>query len=252
MPPVPGLDSASNLTSAAASIRTAGYSWVGRYLWQDGKGITLSEAQALSNVGLQIMSIYEAAGASLAGFSPSATKKDASQALQYAAAVHQPLASTIYFAGDDFDASAADLPTIRAYFELLRSLIVPATYRLGVYGDGLVCQMLRDAKLVEHTFLAGAMGWHGSQAFKTSADAVQGQTVFQFGLSIDKDSGDPDKMGLWSLPASAPQQNIRPYALTIVGADVIRLQRDLRVAPDGVVGPETLAALAQRLTGVLS
>ncbi len=245
MPAVPGLDSASNLTSAASSIRAASYSWVGRYLWGGGKGLTLQEAQVLSDAGLQIMSLYEAAGASLSGFSPTVARRDAAQAIQYAAAVHQPLGSTIYFAGDDFDAGAGDLPTIRAYFEILRGIIVPAMYVLGVYGDGLVCQMLLAAQLVQHTFLAGAMGWQGSLAFKPSADAQQGQTIQQFGLSIDRDSGDPAKMGLWSLPtapASSP-----PLQLSITGRDVIRLQRAIGADPDGSFGPKSLSALTSKL-----
>lgn len=248
--PVLGLDTASGTTAAAQAIRSAGFSWVGRYLWQGGKGLTRREAQALSNAGLQILSLFEAVGASIAGFSPARARADVSLALSQAAIVGQPTGSVIIFAADDFDAGAADLPIIRAYFELIRGPVLAAGYSLGAYGNGLVLRTLQEAGLIEVTMLAGAIGWHESAGFRAAASVVQGGTVQRFGLSIDTDAGVQAPQGLWSLPSVQPTQApalARPLSLSITGLDVIRLQQALDVDPDGRAGPKTLLALQKKI-----
>jgi hypothetical protein len=112
---------------AAAAIKSAGYTAVGRYLGGSaGKQLTKSEAAALHSAGLGIWLVYEStANRALAGKVAGAA--DAKAAAADAAALGYPVGCPIFFAVD-FDAAPAQ---VAAYFDGVRSVLGD---RAGVYG----------------------------------------------------------------------------------------------------------------------
>jgi hypothetical protein len=138
-----GFDCATALTAElAAKFKSDGYVFVCRYLVPSGwKMLTKGEAQAISEAGLQIISVFETtADRALGGYA--AGTADGASALRAAAAVGQPEGSRIYFAVD-FDASAAQMPIVVDYIRGC-SAATPA-FLTGVYGSASVIEAVKAA-----------------------------------------------------------------------------------------------------------
>lgn len=133
----------TSLTPAKAlEFAQQGFGFVCRYLVLSGwKRLTREEAVAISEAGLQIISVYETtANRALGGYG--AGLADGAAAQQAAAEVGQPLGSRIYFAVD-FDSTAAQMPTIIDYIRGC-SKATPG-YLTGVYGSAAVIQAVKTA-----------------------------------------------------------------------------------------------------------
>lgn len=141
-----GIDCATPLTTKSSqAIAAAGYSFAARYLvpasyaW---KRLTRSEAEAITDAGMQIVSVYEADSNGPIAGGP-AGEKDGIEAFREAQLVGQPLGSAIYFAVD-FDAQPRHYDAIEAYLRAAAKE-VPG-YLVCVYGSYAVIEEMAKRK----------------------------------------------------------------------------------------------------------
>ncbi|MFC5470167.1 DUF1906 domain-containing protein [Cohnella suwonensis] len=135
-----GIDCATPLTtSTAGAIAKEGYKFAARYLVPDSyswKRLTPSEAQAITNAGMQIVSVYETSANRPAGGS-SAGQQDGASARKEAQTLKQSTGSAIYFAVD-YDAQPQDYDEIEQYLKAAAAQI--PGYDAGVYGSYAVVE----------------------------------------------------------------------------------------------------------------
>ena len=187
---VTGVDSSSACTSSSiACLQSNGISFVGRYYSRtthiEGKKLTLSEAELLSQAGLEIVAVYEDGPTSYSYFSAARGTEDADTAVMQAQAVGQPHGSAIYFTVD-YDATSDDIAgNITAYFSAIAAAFGD-TYIVGVYGSGSVCAAMTEAGLAKIAWLAQSTGWTGYSQF-TDWAIKQGPEQSVCGLNSDSD-----------------------------------------------------------------
>lgn len=201
MPVYKGLDTTVNLTKHATALKTQGFDFAIRYYSSNpSKNLSLAEARALSGAGLQIGVVWETAGTHVGFFNRQQGLADGAAAWQMAqTTIGQPPGSAIYFAVD-YDATSADIDgPVSDYFDGVQAAFQAACanqapYQIGVYGSGLVCGTLIDAKRAALSWLSQSTGFAGSKAYASgqrynliqtlpttiSVDGVQ--------LSIDPDA----------------------------------------------------------------
>lgn len=251
-----GFDAAREVGSLSARIRAAGLGFVARYYsYNAAKNLTPAEAKALSAAGIAIVSVWEARGDVAASFTAEQGAKDAAEALRLARAIGQPEGSAIYFAVD-FDAAPGGVAGgISRYFRSAGAAL-GGHYRVGVYGSGLVCQILHASGLAELIWLACAGGWRGTRGF-AGWHIKQGLPAdpWGFGFQVDPDEAAAGDFGQWSLIAAAPPAEQEPAAQPPgEPIDLVALQQDVQRglataglydgAIDGDPGPLTRTALA--------
>jgi hypothetical protein len=174
-----------------SSLRSAGYTFVVRYLSYDttGKNLTRSEANALIAAGLDIVSNWEQnATDALSGYSRGVS--DAQAANQQAAANGAPANRPIYFSVD-FDATSGQQAAINAYFDGVASVI--GRNRTGAYGGYYVIQRLFDANKI--TWGWQTYAWSGGQ-WDARAQLRQIQNGI-LGGQADKDEAVAIDFGQW-------------------------------------------------------
>lgn len=157
---VKGLDTVSNVSNIVNTIKNKDYSFVARYYSLSGnaKKVSSAELAAIGNAGLKRIVVYQNIHRSHDKFSASIAQKEASDAISQGKSHGQP-SSAIYFSVD-YDASASEIDgNIKAHFQTIRSMLSLAGYSVGVYGSSLVCKKLKEAGLVDHTWLAMSTGW---------------------------------------------------------------------------------------------
>jgi peptidoglycan hydrolase-like protein with peptidoglycan-binding domain len=201
----PGMDAAMDCSPFAASIADTGMKFVVRYYSKYApKALNRREALALSQVGLQVATVYQDIHNDIRYFSADLGHESATRALAQAAAVGQPAGSAIYFAAD-FDPTDAQLggAVINHFWAIARAfLAAPTHYTVGVYGSGLVCGAIRDAGLATYTWLSGSTGYRESETFRTQAHVVQvapSRTICGGRLSIDDDVAQLEPFGAFQV-----------------------------------------------------
>ncbi|HZT43800.1 MAG TPA: DUF1906 domain-containing protein [Chthonomonadaceae bacterium] len=161
-----GMDCAVSTVGKAHGIKASGIDFVARY-YPTGlkKSLTRQEAEGLKSAGLWIVSVFELNPTESAYFAGGRTRgvEDGEKALESAKACGQPVGSVIYFTVD-YDAGEDDLEAIQAYFEGVRSILMPH-YLVGVYGSGRVCRAIQGAGLAHCSWLAMSRGWSGSEDY---------------------------------------------------------------------------------------
>jgi len=257
-----GIDCAFSLTAYASRLPDLGLGFACRYYGGSAaKDLTPGEAKALSDNGLQIVTVWESTGDNPDTFDDAHGKMHAQAALVQAWQVGQPDGSTIYFAVD-FDATEEQVTNgVLPYFEAVRAVLQPPKFNVGVYGSGAVLNAVRA--LVEHGWLAQSRGWRGTAGFE-GHHIQQGSTtqIVLKGMSVDTDESLVDDFGGWKVgepavsqapqvPAGVPDtqgRSIRPTEAQM--ADAIKtLQGYLKALGlysgmlDGIAGPATRAAL---------
>ncbi len=189
MSTVKGLDTASSCTNVASTVKSNGYSFIGRYY--GNYKLTLKEAQALSKAGVQIVALWESGSpTSSSYFSYNKGTADGKTAYNYAKdTIGQPSGTPIYFAVD-YDASASDVSgVILQYFNGVHDAFsdLGNQYKIGVYGSGAVCNYIyQNVTTVLYTMLAASSKWRESSAY-TSWNIKQGSTVTIGGVTFDSD-----------------------------------------------------------------
>ena len=145
-----GFDCATPLTAAKAkALAAAGMTFAARYLvpasmaW---KRLTRAEAEAISNAGMKIVSVFESTASRPAGGAAAGTK-DGQSAFKEAALVGQPPGSVIYFAVD-YDAQPADYEEIELYLRAAAGQ-TPG-YPVGVYGSYAVVEEMAKRQACGH------------------------------------------------------------------------------------------------------
>lgn len=189
-----GVDSSSACTSSSIScLQSSGITFVGRYYSRTtkiaGKKLTASEAQLITQAGLQLVAVYEDGPTSYSYFSAQRGADDAAGAAQQAASIGQPVGSAIYFTVD-YDASDDEIAgNITAYFNAIAGSL--GDYEVGVYGSGSVCSAILAAGLAKYAWLAQSTGWSGFSEF-TDWSIKQGPEQSVCGLNSDTDDAHGD------------------------------------------------------------
>ena len=222
--PLIGFDCAQPITQGLLPrLAASGAGFAIRYFTPDlaeAKDLTAAEVSRVVSAipGFVFVSVFETTAARALG-GTSAGVSDAWSALQCASRVGQPVGSAIYFAVD-FDLVGEQLGQAKAYFQAIRDVFgrQAKPFRLGVYGNGLVCQTLLDAKIVELTWLAGGLGMTGSRAFLLSQkwnllQHVGDEARLGLGISIDSDeaaAAEPASYGGWTTEMQTQVQTPAP------------------------------------------
>jgi len=237
-----GIDTARPLGALTAALVARGIGFAARYYsFNPGKNLHATEAAALTQAGVHIVCVWEAAGDHYEWFTATQGMKDADAALELAVQCGQPDGSAIYFAVD-FDASPAEIAAgIKDYFAAVKSALM-GKYEVGAYGSGLVCSTLRDLGLARYLWLAQSSGWRGSKAFG-GAHIYQNAPTMIAGIAVDTDvSGDSD-FGAWAPVTPAVTQTVAiPSARDLQAA--LAAEGRYVGAVDGVWGPHSQQALA--------
>ena len=162
------IDCCVPVTSHLELLTRSGVTLVLRYLNPLGpsqKQVSVGEAEAIARAGLRLGLVSEGWGDfAHGGISAAAGERDAEHALVSAPKLGVSEGSAVYFAVDT-DASEQEISKIvLPYFASVRGLL-SKKFRVGVYGSGLVCSRVLDAKLADLAWLSASMGWRGSRDF---------------------------------------------------------------------------------------
>jgi hypothetical protein len=190
MPVVNGIDTDSDTTSVISCLVANNIAFVGRYYCAEtsipGKKLTLAEAQALSQTGIQIAALYEENPSSIAYFTAQQGTADATAALAQAAALGQPAGSAIYFT-IDYDPTDADIAGgITIYFQAV-SAQVGSQYAVGVYGCGAACAALLGSGLARYAWLSNSSSFNGTSTFTGWSIRQSPPTSICNGFPVDPD-----------------------------------------------------------------
>ena len=217
-----------------SAVVAAGYTFVCRYVsWSTtGKNLTRPEADALRAAGLDIVTNWEyTAAEALDGYS--AGVSNAREANRQALACGMPSTRPIYFSVD-FDASAAQQPTINAYFDGIASVL--GRNRTGAYGGYYVIDRLFDAGKISWGWQTYA--WSGGN-WDTRAELRQvlnGITVD--GADCDRNEARAADFGQWG---SGPRGTANIYGALADG-------RLTYTAADAATGERTHGAVTSTAT----
>lgn len=157
-----GVKAPFELTQYAIAIKQQGIDFAIRhYTHQSGKSLSLAEARALTDAGIQIGAVWEAPDAHLSYFSRAQGCADGAAAyLMAQSVIAQPSGSAIYFAIPQVIEAGEEV--IR-YFEGINQAFGAAgpserKYQVGVYGSSLCCEMMLARGLATVAWLADAAG----------------------------------------------------------------------------------------------
>lgn len=177
------IDVPSDIQDFARPLAEAGVKSVIRYYNHRNssalptKCLTNQELGVLHDAGLSVAVVFQQRGGAdgnLADLDQQSGIDDAQRALNLATDMVQPEGSAIYFAVDFDYFRASELAQIASYFDSVRQTL-NGKYSVGIYGSGTVGRHLKARGLVDHIWLAGAMGWSGTRAALEEGD----WTIFQ-------------------------------------------------------------------------
>ena len=193
-----GLDTVSNVSSIACTIKNKGYTFVVRYYSLSGnsKRTSATELGAIGNAGLKRVVVYQNLHNAYSKFSETIAASDASDAISQAKSAGQT-SGAIYFAVD-YDATESEIDgNIKAHFKKLSSMVSVAGYAVGVYGSSLTCKKLKEAGLVTYTWLAMSTGWGHGTTF-TGWNIHQTKEVTFSGITFDENEATSSTgIGAW-------------------------------------------------------
>jgi hypothetical protein len=124
-----------------------------------GKTLRRDESNLISMNGFKTAVVFQHHNNQFASFTPLRGRQDAERSLALAAENFQPRGSAIYFGVDGPWQLSYELGNVYAYFRELKARLAGVGYRIGVYGSGLVCDMLLSAGLAELCWLAAPTSW---------------------------------------------------------------------------------------------
>lgn len=167
-----GVKAPFELTQHAIAIKQQGIDFAIRsYSHHAGKNLSLAEARALTDAGIQIGVVWEASGPHLNYFSRAQGLADGAAAyLMAQSVITQPSGSAIYFAVD-FNPGGDEIEgPITRYFEGVNQAFKAAwpgeqQYQIGVYGSGACCQAMIGAGLATLGWLSAPAEFLGSQDY---------------------------------------------------------------------------------------
>ena len=178
------------------------------------KRLELAEAQALSANDLQIAVVFQQRQNRVGDFSEEKGLAAGRTAFRHAQSIGQPDGSGIYFSVD-FDASNTEITNnVIPYFKGVRSAFIEEgggnpTYRIGVYGSGLVSKKLTNAALIQLTWLAMSRGFRGTRDALEAGEFHLAQLApasILCGIGVDFNDPNPARpdFGAFSVAAVVP------------------------------------------------
>lgn len=153
-----GVKAPFELTQYAIAIKQQGIDFAMRhYSHQAGKSLSLAEARALTDAGIQIGALWETPDAHLSYFSRAQGLADGAAAyLMAQSVIAQPSGSAIYFAAPDV---AWIDGAVTRYFEGVNQAFHAAgpterQYQVGVFGASACCEAIMARGLANVAWLA--------------------------------------------------------------------------------------------------
>ena len=131
------------------------------------KILTRNEAEEFSKY-MDLVSVYQDANDRPEYFTYEIGYSDANNALNYAInTINQPENSAIYFAVDFNPNKDVINNNIIPYFKGIKAAFESkqALYRIGVYGSGLVCDVIKTMGLASYSWLAKSSGYWGTSEY---------------------------------------------------------------------------------------
>src|SRR6478736_6727291 len=199
------IDTPSNTQSSIQCLKSKGVTTVMRYYNFSNsssfphKRLELAEAEILSAAGLQIGVTFQQRQNQAADFSDLkgfAAGREAFRQAQHS--IDQPAGSGIYFSVD-FDASSSEIKNnVVPFFQGVHRAFNEesggsSTYRVGVYGSGLVSSSLAEKGLIELTWLAMSRGFRGTKQALQAGEFNLAQLAPETHLcGLDVDLNDPN------------------------------------------------------------
>lgn len=184
-----GFDCTSDLSAHGQQIKDAGYEFVVRYTYNLAKSskdkLSRAEALHLSSMGIYLVNVYENASDHIGYFTRQQGVNDGMNSFEYASqSLQQPQGTPIYFTVDLDVTRAQFTQSVVPYFQAIRPF--RGKYEVGVYGNGMVCRLLKEMGLVEFTWLAQPPGWAEPDYAGYNLRQLMPSKTFH-GLSIDED-----------------------------------------------------------------
>ena len=130
-----------------------------------GKTLRRDERNLIATNGFQTAVVFQHHNNRFASFTALRGQQDAERSLALAQENSQPRGSAIYFGVDGPWEAAYELANVAAYFQELKARLVGFGYRIGVYGSGLVCNMLLSTGLAELCWLGAPTAWPDYHAY---------------------------------------------------------------------------------------
>jgi len=124
-----------------------------------GKTLRSEEHNLILANGFKTAVVFQHHNNQFASFTAPRGHQDAERSLALAGENSQPRGSAIYFGVDGSWQTAYELANIADYFRGLRAKLAGFGYRIGVYGSGLVCNMLLSTGLAELCWLGAPTSW---------------------------------------------------------------------------------------------
>ncbi|WBB55485.1 glycoside hydrolase domain-containing protein [Verrucosispora sp. WMMD573] len=156
-------------SATIASVRAAGYKYVGRYLnGGTNKRLTHSEIALIFDNGMSIFPLYQEWGDAVHHFSYSQGYQAGLEACASAREFGIPYGTVIYFSVD-FDALDSEITSaVAPHFRGVRDAVAEDgnRYAIGVYGCRNVCRRLAALGLTTRSFVSGmSTGYSGNLGF---------------------------------------------------------------------------------------
>ncbi len=213
-----GIDLPTDASDVLIELQQRPVEFVARYYREPQSRwppLSASEAQQLSSLGLKIVAVWELHSRDPAHFSYTSGYFDAMTAYDEARAIGQPAGSAIYFAVD-FNARGQLLDDIDAYFRGIAAGLAMAsggraTYAVGVYGSGVVCDAIKRAGLARYSWLSNSFAWEGSTSYD-DWDIMQGAPSPDLSFNQDSDEARAD-YGAFRIAGGAPAASSDPAGL---------------------------------------
>lgn len=195
------LDCATSLTTESAKrLADEGYDIVCRYLGDSWKTYDRAEAEAISEAGMKVVSIYETNPTHDSYFTAEQGKQDAQNAAKYAKQVGQPEGTAIYFTVD-YGGGNSNLGQVLNYFQAIKKNL--NGYKVGGYGSYAVVKYLYEQGAVDYVWQTYA--WSNGREYE-KANLFQhknGVTVAGISVDLNKVLHDP---GAWAVITEPKRQ----------------------------------------------
>jgi Domain of unknown function (DUF1906) len=130
-----------------------------------GKTLRRNERNLILANGFKTAVVFQHHNNQFASFTATRGRQDAERSRALAGENSQPQGSAIYFGVDGPWQAAYELANVAAYFRELKAGLAGFGYRIGVYGSGLVCNVLLSTGLAELCWLGAPTSWPDYHAY---------------------------------------------------------------------------------------
>ena len=198
------LDTTRDCSQVASCLRQKGYTTIIRYYCRADitwKRMKPAEAVAVSRAGLKLAAVYQNRQTVPEDFSEAKGKAAGRDAYDYAEnVIFQPAGSAIYFSADFDPSNSVVKNNIVPFFVGVKKAFKeaaganPPAYKIGVYGSGRTCRVLRAGNHVDFTWLCQSTGFAEHDKYLKSLDwnLKQNMPATVCGIGCDPDETNPN------------------------------------------------------------